>query len=224
MVVLVVDDEPSMQRVLRDVLEREGYEVRVAASGGSALKMCDPEPDLIVLDVMLPDIDGFEACSRMRGVGVTAPVIFLTARGDIIDKGIGFRSGGDDYMVKPFDTRELLMHVRAHLRRRAMDAAPKRLARFGEVEVDFSKMAVSKRGEPVDLTPTEYRIVAELARRGGDVASKADLVESAWGKDFLGETTSLTVFVRKIREKLEDDPSNPRYLLTVWGIGYRMGD
>ena len=171
-------------------------------------------------------MDGFATCRELRTRGVTAPVIFLSAKGDIVDKGIGFAAGGDDYMTKPFDPRELLMHIEAHLRRAHMDVAPakpepKTLV-LGRFVIDTAKHQVTKDGTPIKLTPKEFKILLALARTPDIVLSKEQLIEVAWGAEFVGETQSITVFIKKLRSKIEDDPSDPRIIETVWGIGYRL--
>ena len=175
---------------------------------------------------MMPRMDGFATCRELRTRGVTVPVIFLSAKGDIVDKGIGFAAGGDDYMTKPFDPRELLLHIEAHLRRAHMDAAPARpepkTLTLGRFVMDTAKHQVTKDGIPIKLTPKEFKILLALARTPDTVLSKEQLVEEAWGAEFVGETQSITVFIKKLRNKIEDDPSDPRIIETVWGIGYRL--
>ena len=226
MKILLVDDEASIERLVSSMIVDAGYEFAYSDNGFDALAVAEKEkPDLIIMDVMMPKMDGFAACREMRQRGITAPIIFLSAKGDIVDKGIGFQAGGDDYMVKPFDPRELLMHIEAHLRRANMasQAAPKdEVLAIGRFALDMAQFRATKGTEKLSLTPKEFKIFFALASNPGIVLSKEQLVEAAWGKEFVGETSSITVFIKKLREKVEDDPSDPRIIQTVWGIGYRL--
>lgn len=229
MKILVVDDETSIQKLISGMLEDEGHVCICAEDGTEALAKVAAEPfDLIILDVMMPKMDGFTTCRTMRARGVKAPVIFLSAKGDIVDKGIGFSAGGDDYMTKPFDPRELMMHVEAHLRRTKMDSAATHAdsspISIGRIVIDSAKHQVTKDGMVIKLTPKEFKILLALARTPDTVLSKEQLVENAWGAEFVGETSSLTVFIKKLRSKIEDDPSDPHIIETVWGIGYRFNE
>lgn len=226
MKILLVDDEASIERLVSSMIVDAGYEFAYSDNGFDALAVAEKEkPDLIIMDVMMPKMDGFAACREMRQRGITAPIIFLSAKGDIVDKGIGFQAGGDDYMVKPFDPRELLMHIEAHLRRANMasQAAPKdEVLAIGRFALDMAQFRATKGTEKLSLTPKEFKIFFSLASNPGVVLSKEQLVEAAWGKEFVGETSSITVFIKKLREKIEDDPSDPNIIQTVWGIGYRL--
>ena len=227
MKILLADDEVSIQKLISGLLEGEGHECVCVEDGTDALEAFEGNAfDLVILDVMMPRMDGFATCRELRTRGVTVPVIFLSAKGDIVDKGIGFAAGGDDYMTKPFDPRELLLHIEAHLRRAHMDAAPARpepkTLTLGRFVMDTAKHQVTKDGIPIKLTPKEFKILLALARTPDTVLSKEQLVEEAWGAEFVGETQSITVFIQKLRNKLEDDPSDPRIIETVWGIGYRL--
>lgn len=227
MKILLVDDEASIARLVSSMIVDAGYEFVYADNGFDALAIVEEEkPDLIIMDVMMPKMDGFAACREMRSRNVTAPIIFLSAKGDIVDKGIGFQAGGDDYMVKPFDPRELLMHIDAHLRRANMTssiAIPKdEVLVIGRFTLDIAQFRMTKADDRISLTPKEFKILFALASNPGIVLSKEQLVEAAWGKEFIGETSSITVFIKKLREKIEDDPSDPRIIQTVWGIGYRL--
>lgn len=227
MKILLIDDEPSIGKVIADMLAEAGYEFAYAEDGAEALSMTAEEaPDLIILDVMMPKMDGFTTCRELRARGVTAPIIFLSAKGDIVDKGTGFQAGGDDYITKPFDPRELLMHVEAHLRRAQM--SPKRASNtpetleIGRFVLDSSKHVATKAGERLSLTPKEFKLFHTMASHPDVVLSKEQLIEAVWGPEYVGGSTSITVFIKKLREKVEDDPSDPRVILTVWGIGYRL--
>lgn len=227
MKILLADDEVSIQKLISGLLEDEGHECVCVEDGTDALETFEGDAfDLVILDVMMPRMDGFATCRELRARGVTVPVIFLSAKGDIVDKGIGFAAGGDDYMTKPFDPRELLMHIEAHLRRAHMDVAsakpePKTLM-LGRFVIDTAKHQVTKEGISIKLTPKEFKILLALARMPDTVLSKEQLIEDAWGAEFVGETQSITVFIKKLRNKIEDDPSDPRIIETVWGIGYRL--
>lgn len=227
MKILLADDEVSIQKLISGLLEDEGHECVCVEDGTDALETFENASfDLVILDVMMPRMDGFATCRELRTRGVTVPVIFLSAKGDIVDKGIGFAAGGDDYMTKPFDPRELLMHIEAHLRRAHMDVAsakpePKTLM-LGRFVIDTAKHQVTKEGISIKLTPKEFKILLALARMPDTVLSKEQLIEDAWGAEFVGETQSITVFIKKLRNKIEDDPSDPRIIETVWGIGYRL--
>lgn len=227
MKILLADDEVSIQKLISGLLEDEGHECVCVEDGTDALEAFgNASFDLVILDVMMPRMDGFATCRELRTRGVTVPVIFLSAKGDIVDKGIGFAAGGDDYMTKPFDPRELLMHIETHLRRAHMDVAsakpePKTLM-LGRFVIDTAKHQVTKEGVSIKLTPKEFKILLALARMPDTVLSKEQLIEDAWGAEFVGETQSITVFIKKLRNKIEDDPSDPRIIETVWGIGYRL--
>ena len=225
--VMLIDDDASMQVLIEQIVRRGGYDFCCASNGADGLAMLRAaRPDFLILDVMLPDINGFEICEIIRGEGRKVPIMFLTAKGDIVDKGVGFAAGGDDYMVKPFDPRELMMHIEAHLRRAAMRpaaAAPATgVIEVGRLSLDMAQHRAFLGGEHVALTPKEFKILATLASSPGTVFSREQLVEAAWGPEFVGETSSITVFIKKLRAKVEADPTEPRLIETVWGIGYRL--
>lgn len=234
MKILLVDDEPRIGRVIGELVRDAGYEFAYVENGAEALAVVPREnPDLIIMDVMMPKMDGFTACRELRARGITVPVIFLSAKGDIVDKGVGFAAGGDDYMTKPFDPRELMMHIEAHLRRAGMQAAAHGgsgpgagagggVISVGQLNLDLGQHRLTKNGVHVPLTPKEFKILAALAANPGMVLSREQLVEEAWGSEFVGETSSITVFIKKLRAKIEDDPTEPRIIETVWGIGYRL--
>ena len=187
-------------------------------------------PDLLLLDVMLPKMNGYDVCREMRAQGRRIPVLFLSSKGDIVDKGIGFKAGGDDYLVKPFNNEELLMRIEAHLNRHKSDLAFARAnalagtSLIGDLEIDFSGYVVRKRGVKLDLTSKEFEILALLAGNPGQAFSREQIYEHIWGEDSAVDTNSITVFVRRIREKIEDKASQPTYVLTVWGVGYKFAD
>lgn len=226
MKILLVDDEPRIERLVRDMVVDAGYEFAYAENGSEALRIIEEcKPDLIIMDVMMPKVDGFTACRELRAKGITTPVIFLSAKGDIVDKGVGFAAGGDDYMVKPFDPRELLMHIEALLRRAHMQLlqpSSNSAIILGRLELDMGQHRMLKDGKVVPLTPKEFNIMSVLAHNPGVVFSREQLVEAVWGPEFVGETSSITVFIKKLRAKVEDDPTQPLIIETVWGIGYRI--
>jgi DNA-binding response OmpR family regulator len=225
--VLVVDDEPIVREVLERYLDRGGFDVATASDGSSALDAFDNHhPDLIVLDLMLPGIDGMEVFRRIRERGEGTGVIMLTARGEETDRVVGLDLGADDYVAKPFSPREIVARVRAVLRRSGIDAngAERRQPRLvaGEVEIDPNVREVSVRGAPVELTPKEFELLSCFAANPRTVFSRDQLLEQVWDMAYAGDPSTVTVHVRRLREKIERNPSEPRHLLTVWGVGYRF--
>jgi DNA-binding response OmpR family regulator len=220
--VLVVDDEPMVREVLSRYLSREGFDVTTAADGEEALaRLGDAEPDLVLLDLMLPRVDGYEVFRRLRQRAPT-PVIMLTARGEETDRVVGLDRGADDYIAKPFSPREVVARVRAVLRRVGSgDAAPAHLA-FGNVEIDTGRRTVQVDGEPVQLTRKEFDLLLLFASHPGITFTRTQLLEDVWDFAWDGDTSTVTVHVRRLREKIEPDPSRPVHLLTVWGVGYRF--
>lgn len=227
MKILIVDDEERMCKLIGGIVREAGWDQAVAQDGEAALEAVRNEkPDLVIMDVMLPRLDGFSVCRQLRSEGIEVPIIFLSAKGDIVDKGIGFQAGGDDYMTKPFDPRELLMHIEAHLRRANYFNTQRQpengIVRAGRIELGEAHYTARKDGRELSLTPKEFRILLVLAKNPDTVVSKNQIVESAWGSEYVGANTSITVFIKKLREKVEDDPADPRIIQTVWGIGYRL--
>jgi two-component system response regulator VicR len=227
MKILIVDDEESMHDLIGQIISSAGYDYCIAVDGNEALNVVETErPALIILDVMLPGINGFELCKSIRDEGHIMPIIFLTAKGDIVDKSTGFKNGGDDYLVKPFVPQELLLRIEALLRRREFDG---RLSMNDEIiydtlEIDVKRHKVFVDGQLAELTPKEFHLLSVLASNPGIVFTRDQLIEYVWGKEYLGESSAITVFVRKIREKIEKDPANPKFIQTIWRIGYRFGD
>lgn len=228
--VVVADDDDSLRHALGRIFCQAGYECLECPDGRGALELCLAErPDAVVLDVMMPGLDGFEACERMRAAGLDAPVLFLSAKSDIVDKKTGFRLGGDDYLTKPFEEEELLIRVQALLRRSRMGAAkaggPKddRLA-VGDVVLDPAQFKVTVAGSEVRLTLTEFRILQELASNAGNVVTSDELIRTIWGDEYSGDPVNLPVYIRRLRKKIERDPSDPVYIKTVYRLGYKMGD
>jgi two-component system response regulator ResD len=219
--VLVVDDEPTIGEVVSKYLERAGYETRVAADGYEALEaVAASRPDLIVLDLMLPGIDGLEVMRRVRDRSTA--IILLTAKGEESDRVIGLRLGADDYVVKPFSPAELVARVDAVLRR--VDTVPERAPAmtFGDLEVDPGARRVRRAGEPVALTARELDLLLFLARHPGQAFTREQLMDHVWQYAFYTDTSTVTVHIRRLRAKLEADPDQPRWIETVWGVGYRF--
>jgi DNA-binding response OmpR family regulator len=220
--VLVVDDEEIVRDVVVRYLERDGYRTLEAATGGEALEILEREtPSLVVLDVMLPGHDGLEICRWIRARS-DLPVIMLTARGEEADRIVGLELGADDYVTKPFSPRELAVRVRNLLRRAATQPELGSNVRFGDVELDAQAREVRKAGTPLRLTLKEFDLLWFLASHPRRVFSRDQLMERVWGYTSSLDTGTLTVHVRRLREKIEDDPSHPQHLETVWGAGYRF--
>lgn len=225
--IMLADDELSMRNLIGRIVADAGYDFCCAIDGNEALDVYRAEaPDLVLLDVMMPKMNGFQVCSKLRGEGAIEPILFLTAKSDIVDKGEGFAVGGDDYVVKPFDTQELLLRIAAHLKRNER-IVPKQQGdcmMLGGWEFDTKRTRVTVDDKRIDFTPKEFQILFLLASHPGEVFTREQLIEAIWGEEFVGETSSLPVFIRKIREKIEEDPSHPVYLQTAWRSGYRFGD
>jgi DNA-binding response OmpR family regulator len=225
--ILLVDDEQPVQKLLTFPLEKEGYEVVQALDGPTALKAFDEQQfDLVVLDIMLPRMDGLEVCRRLRAKS-RVPIIMLTAKAEEIDKVIGLEIGADDYITKPFSMREFRSRVRAALRRAEMIPAPdvdEEPLERGDLRLDFAKRRTELRGDPVELTYVEFEILAVLARAPGRVFTRDMLLERVWGDSSYRDPRTIDVHIRHLREKIEPDPKNPEYLLTVRGVGYRFRD
>lgn len=220
--ILVVDDEATIREVLRRYLEREGYRVVEAADGESALAAIDEaEPALIVLDLMLPGVDGLEIARSLREVH-SIPIVMLTARGELSDRIEGLELGADDYIVKPFSPREVTLRVQAVLRRQEEGTieAGDPLALDG-LALDPKTREVTIEGAPADLTAKEFDLLHFLMRHPRQVFSRDQLLDNVWGYEFYGDPSTVTVHIRRLREKIEADPSNPKRLLTVWGVGYK---
>jgi two-component system, OmpR family, response regulator len=219
--ILLVEDEPALQSALRYNLSKEGYRVLVESDGAKALETARAEkPDLILLDIMLPGMSGLEVCRVLRSES-RVPIIMLTARTEELDKVAGLDLGADDYITKPFGMRELLARVRARLRNQEASSESTKL-HFGDVLIDLGRHTVAKNGQLLELTRKEYDLLAFLAQNKGFVFSREQLCERVWGYDFAGGTRTVDVHVRWLREKIEPEPENPRYLITVRGTGYKL--
>lgn len=219
---LLVDDDPRLIRFVRANLESVGHKVIVAEEAQSALRLLDREtPNLVILDIMLPGMDGFELCQRIREYS-TVPIIMLTAKAEESDKVKGLRLGADDYLTKPFGVQELLARVEAVLRRAEYpeETSVSPTFTYRDVSIDFLRYRVTKRGKEVRLTPTEYRLLFQLAKNAGRVMFHEELLSNVWGAEYRDEVEYLRAYIRHLRRKIEDDPSRPTYILSKPGIGY----
>ncbi|MFQ5854395.1 MAG: response regulator transcription factor [Anaerolineae bacterium] len=220
--ILVVDDEPRLVRFVRANLQSVAYDVITTAQGRAAINLTElKQPDLIILDVMLPDIDGFEVCRRIREFSMV-PIIMLTAKADETDKVKGLDLGADDYLTKPFGAQELLARVRAVLRRTELSEGvrPQPVFACGDVKVDFVRHRVTVRGQEVRLTPTEYKLLYQLALNAGRVMLHEDLLRKVWGPAYEDEIGYLRVYISRLRRKIEKNPDRPEYVLSEPGFGY----
>jgi len=224
--ILVVEDDRNLLETVKYNLVKEGYETLVAVDGAEALEIARNEkPDLIILDIMLPKIDGFEVCRILRREMIV-PIIMLTARTDETDRIMGLDTGADDYMTKPFSIRELMARVRALLRRAGMAETklPENAAimKIGDITIDLNRHRVISKGQTLELTAKEYDLLVFLAQNESYVFSREQLLEKVWGYDFAGDTRTVDVHIRWLRQKIEKDPANPMHLLTVRGTGYKI--
>jgi len=225
--ILIVEDEPAVARGLEYALTQDGFVVLWAETGQQALDLARTRsPHLILLDIRLPDISGFDVCRQLRAEGSRQPILMLTARDEELDRVLGLELGADDYVVKPYSLRELISRIRALLRRAYGDlatASPGTRLRFGQVEIDLELMQVTREGRLVPLTPTEFRLLRYLVSHPGRPFSRDELIEAVWGyASDVGSDRTVDVHIRHLREKLEDDPANPRWLVTVRGVGYKF--
>jgi DNA-binding response OmpR family regulator len=222
--ILVVDDEARIVKLVRDYLERAGFEVISAHDGETALTLARVEqPDLIVLDLMLPGVDGLDVCRRLRQQS-GVPIIMLTARVEEADRIVGLELGADDYVTKPFSPGELVARVRATLRRATGQVGPPTILRAGDVELDTASLTATVGDQPVDLTPTEFQLLATLVRQPGRIFSREQLLEAVHGVAFDGYDRSVDSHIKNLRRKIESSPRQPRYIQTVYGMGYRFVD
>lgn len=225
--ILIVEDEKAVARGLEYALQAEGFTVLIAGTGMDALEMSRAEePNLILLDLRLPDISGFDVCRQLRQEGKRQPILMLTALDEPVDKVLGLELGADDYVVKPYNLRELIARIRALLRRAygelSIASQGERIA-FGDVVVDLELLRVTRAGEPVYLTPTEFRLLRNLTSRPNKPLTRESLIEAVWGYDSdIGSDRTVDVHIRHLREKLEPDPAQPHWLVTVRGVGYKF--
>lgn len=223
--IMIVDDEPRILEVVQKYLAREGFQVATAKDGEAALTtFAAHNPDLVVLDLMLPKLDGLEVFRRMRQKS-SVPVIMLTARGEETDRVVGLELGADDYITKPFSPRELVARVKAVLRRAtsggALDQGERPISR-GDLKIDPRARTVEVVGKALELTSKEFDLLWFLASHPGQVFTRTQLLDNIWGYEFYGDASTVTVHVRRVREKIEPEPANPRYITTVWGVGYKF--
>ena len=222
--ILVVDDEKSIVDIISYNLKKEGYEVITAYDGQQGLRIALTEnPDLIMLDIMMPKLDGFEVCRRIREKKLQTPVIMLTARAEEIDKVFGFELGADDYVTKPFGVRELMARVKANLRRRSEQVAPvepKNTFTVADLVFDMNMQDIRRNGQVIALTPREFELTKFLATQKNQVFSREDLLEKVWKYEYFGDVRTVDVTIRRLRSKLEENPDKPRYIITKRGVGY----
>lgn len=225
--ILIVEDERAVARGLEYGLKSEGFVVLWTDTGKKGLQLAETEsPHLILLDIRLPDMSGFDVCRHLRSQGHRQPILMLTARDEELDKILGLEMGADDYIVKPYSLRELISRIRAQLRRAygdlAMNAGTQRY-RFGQVEIDLNRLQVSKQNKPIDLTATELRLLRYLVSHPDRPCSRDEIIEAVWGySSDIGNDRTIDVHIRHLREKLEEDPATPRWLITVRGLGYKF--
>lgn len=220
--ILFIDDDTHLLKLVELSLKEDGYQVITAEDGARGLKQAfNTQPDLVLLDVMMPDMDGWEALSRLRAMS-DLPIVMLTAKDEQADIVKGLNLGADDYIVKPFNTDELMARIAAALRRARLPATSEKVAAYADdyLSIDFARRRVMVEGEPVSLTPTEFRLLTCLVRHAGRVVPHKMLLREVWGPEYIDETQYLKLYVRYLREKIEKDPSNPEYILTEWGEGY----
>ncbi len=224
MLLLIIEDDITLSRLLASHLQSLGYTALTAASGPEGLRLAqEAKPDLVILDVMMPTMDGWEVCRRLRAAS-DVPILMLTAKGAQEDVIQGLELGADDYIKKPFDLRELELRIEAILRRGGSARGDETgVYDDGVLRIDLERRFVTRQGQPVHLTPTEFRLLAYLLRRRGRVVPHVELLTEVWGPEYAEDTANLSVYVRYLREKLEEVPGEPRYICTEWGVGYRFG-
>jgi len=221
--ILIVEDDQTMLKGLRDAFEHNSFKVLSATDGESGIEIAETnEPDIIILDVMLPRIDGFDVCRTLRKRGFTIPIIMLTARSEEIDKVVGLEIGADDYVTKPFSTRELLARVKAHLRRRSEKILTLDHYEFGNVTLDFAAFKAFKNKKQIDLTSTEYSLMKVLIKYRNEVVPREKILNEVWGYDSYPSSRTVDNHILNLRQKLEDDPQKPEYIHTIHGLGYKF--
>jgi len=224
--ILIVEDEPHMLAGIRDNLEFEGYDVDIAADGQIGLnKIIENNYALILLDVMLPNVSGFDICKKIRKQGIKTPIIFLTAKSEEIDKVIGLESGGDDYITKPFSLRELLARIKAVLRRTEdvqSESGNTQMVEIGNLTINFENYNAFINNQPVKLSMKEFEILQFLFKNKNSTITRDTLLDKIWGYDYQPSSRTIDNFILKLRQKIEDDHNNPKYILTVHGIGYKL--
>ena len=222
--ILIVEDEESLLKGLELNLAREGYQILTAANGEEGMRLALREnPHLVLLDIMLPGINGLDVCRELRSKGFDAPIIMLTAKSEEVDRVVGLEIGADDYVTKPFSRRELLARIRVRLRRQPAGSS-EQLARyrFDQIEIDFEKCCASKNGKPLDLTAKEYDVLRLMIRRRGEVISRDRMLNEIWGYNAYPSSRTVDSHMVKLRQKIEDDPAEPKYILSIYGEGYKF--
>ncbi len=224
--ILIIEDDPGIQMSLQDEFESEGYQVFVANDGVKGLTMTkEKKPDLIILDIMLPELDGYEVCKRLRKDGDNTPIIMLTVKDKEIDKVLGLEFGADDYVTKPFSLRELLARVKSIFRR--IEDQPIEIHSFsiGETEFDFKKYEARMRGQKIEYTPLEFQMLRLFVKQKGEVLTRDDFLDQIWGEDNLVVSSrTIDSHIANIRKKIEEDPSNPKFITSIRGVGYKLND
>lgn len=227
--ILIIEDEQDIARIIRDYVNKNGYDATITTNGKEALGLINLlQPDFVILDIMLPDVDGIDLCRQIRENN-NVPILILSARGSDTDKVLGLGFGADDYMTKPFSLSELLARIKSNLRRVESMIGPKSkqnehadIVNFGDLSIDKKGYKVTKNGIEISLSAKELELLFFLSKHRNQVFSKSQLLDAVWGYTTYGDESTITVYVRRIREKLEVDPSNPKYIKTVWGIGYKF--
>lgn len=221
--VLIVEDDQAMAVALRDGFAYEGFAVQVARDGADGLRLAsERELDLVILDVMLPKMNGLDVCKQLRSDGKNTPIIMLTARGQEIDKVLGLKTGADDYVTKPFSFLELMARVEAVLRRSSAPVETIEQFNFGDIEMCFKRFEATKEGRTLDLSPREFKIMRYFVEHRGEVVSRDQLLDAVWGYDYLPLTRTVDMHIAKLRQKIEDTPSDPHYIITVHRVGYKF--
>jgi DNA-binding response OmpR family regulator len=219
--ILVIEDEPDLLRGVELNLKAEGYVVLTAGTGDDGFRQAmEQKPDLVILDVMLPGMNGFDVCRELRRKGFDAPIIMLTAKAEEVDRVVGLEIGADDYVPKPFGLRELLARIRVRLRRHA--PAGGAILRFGSVQIDFDRHEATRAGQRVELTGKEFEVLKLLARHRGEIVSRERLLNEVWGFEACPTTRTVDNHILRLRQKLEDDPANSRHILSIYGEGYKF--
>ena len=225
--VLVIEDEENLLKAIKYNLEQDGYKVQSAMDGEQGLEMArQTQPSMIILDIMLPKLDGIEVCRILRRES-NVPILMLTAKSEEIDRVVGLELGADDYVTKPFSMRELMARTKAILRRYSLSASDTakesgKILRAGKLEVNISKHVVTLEGEPLELKPREFDLLALLVENAGRALSRDQILENIWGQDYYGDTRTVDVHIRWLREKIESDPGSPKQIITIRGVGYRF--
>ncbi len=223
--ILIIEDEESILMALEDNLGMEGYDVSSARDGLEGFtKAQEPGWDLIILDIMLPQMDGFDVCKKLRGNGIRTPILMLTAKSQEIDKVLGLEFGADDYVTKPFGSRELLARIKALLRRAAPSIQGSKSYHFGDIDVDFERYEAKKAGAPLSLTALEYSLLRYLLRHKGKVLDRDSILDGVWGKEVYIQPRTVDKHIAHLRKKIEDDPEEPRFIIGVRSVGYKFSD